>query len=154
VRVRTGPGRPALDAVGRAERAFLAGCLALPAAGRERLAELDLDEDFTSDLTRRAAAWLRDRDDEAAPPPADDAELAALLAELAVSSAGSPPTPAALEADAIQLDLLRLERRIVAARAEAAGAVAPLVARREELRRRYDAALDRAMAATQPVGDR
>ena len=58
VRVRTGPGRPALDAVGRAERAFLAGCLALPAAGRERLAELDLDADFTSDLTRRAARRL------------------------------------------------------------------------------------------------
>ena len=35
--------------------------------------------------------------------------------------------------------------------AEAAGAVAPLVARREELRRRYDAALDRAMAESQPV---
>ena len=33
VRVRVGPGRPALDAAARAERAFLAGCLALPAAG-------------------------------------------------------------------------------------------------------------------------
>jgi DNA primase len=151
VRVRVGPGRPALDAAARAERAFLAGCLALPAAGGERLAELELDEDFTSDLTRRAAAWLRDRDDEAAPPPADDPELAALLAELAVTAAGSPPTPAALEADAIQLDLLRLDRRIGLARAEAAGAVAPLVARREELRRRYDAALDRAMAESQPA---
>ena len=125
-------------------------CLALPAAGRERLAELDLDEDFTSDLTRRAAAWVRDRDDDAA-PPRDDAELTALLAELAVTAAGSPPSPAALEADAIQLDLLRLERRIAAARAQAAGTVAPLVAEREQLRRRYDAALDRAMAESQPV---
>jgi DNA primase len=142
--------RPALDAAGRAERAFLAVCLALPAAGRERLAELDLDEDFTSDLTRRAAAWVRDRDDDAA-PPRDDAELTALLAELAVTAAGSPPSPAALEADAIQLDLLRLDRRIAAARAQAAGTVAPLVARREELRRRYDAALDRAMAESQPA---
>jgi len=140
-----------LDAAGRAERAFLAGCLALPAAGRERLAELDLDEDFTTDLTRRAAAHLRDRDDDDAPPPDDDPELASLLAELAVTAAGAPPTPAALEADALQLDLLRLERRIAVARAEAAGAVAPLVARRQELRRRYDAALDRAMAETPHV---
>ena len=61
---------------------------------------------------------------------------------------------AALEADALQLDLLRLERRIIAARAEAAGAVAPLVARREELRHRYDAALERAMAESQPVSGR
>jgi hypothetical protein len=49
-----------------------------------------------------------------APPRARTTpELAALLAELAVTAAGSPPSPAALEADAIQLDLLRLERRIV-----------------------------------------
>ena len=162
VAVRPARARPALDAAARAERAFLAGCLALPAAGREHLAELDLDEDFTSDLTRRAAAWLRDRPDAAssgaAPttpaPPGDDPELAALLAELAVQTAAAPPTVAALEADALQLDLLRLERRIVTARAEAAGAVAPLVARREEVRRRYDAALERAMAESQPVSGR
>ena len=35
--------QPALDAAGRAERAFLAQCLASPVAGRAALAEMDLD---------------------------------------------------------------------------------------------------------------
>jgi DNA primase len=142
----------ALDAAGRAERAFLASCVALPGLGRERLAELDLDEAFTSDVARRAAAHLRDHP---GPPtsgvPAGDDELAALMAELAVRATETRPSAAALEADALQLELLRLERRIARARTTRTGEVAPLVGRREELRRRYDLALDRAMEETQPA---
>jgi DNA primase len=151
------PARPAaqpprLDAAGRAERSFLASCIAVPAAGRELLRELDLDEDFTSDLTRRAAAHLRDH---AGSPttglPPDDDDLAALMAELAVRATGTRASTAALEADALQLELLHLERRIAGARTTRTGEIAPLVGRREELRLRYDAALERAMEETQAV---
>ena len=143
---------PRLDAAARAERSFLASCIAVPAAGRELLLELDLDEDFTTDLTRRAAAHLRDHP--GAPttglPPGDD-ELAALMAELAVRATGTRASTAALEADALQLELLHLERRIAGARTTRTGEIAPLVGRREELRVRYDAALARAMEETQAV---
>ena len=62
------------------------------------------------------------------------------------------PSRAALEADALSLDLLRLERRITAARAAGAGDVAGLVARREELRHRRDLLIERAIEETQPAG--
>ena len=152
------PGRAvspgaALDVTARAERAFLAQALALPAAGAELLEELDPQENFTSDLTRRAAAHLRGRLD--APNEGlaeDDGELRGLLAELTVRAADLRPSRAALEADALGLDLLRLERRITAARSEGAGDVAGLVARREELRHRRDLLIERAIGETQPAG--
>ncbi len=143
----------ALDATARAERAFLAQALALPTAGAELLEELDPQQDFTSDLTRRAAAHLRGRLE--APNEGlaeDDGELRGLLAELTVRAADLRPSRAALEADALSLDLLRLERRITAARAAGAGDVAGLVGRREELRHRRDLLIERAIEETQPAG--
>jgi len=142
------PLATALDVTARAERAFLAQCLALPSEGGALLEELDPLEDFASDLTRRAAAHLRGRlaNPNAEVPPGDD-ELRALIAELTVRAGELRPSRAALEADALSLDLLRLERRITAARGT--GDVASLVARREELRRRRDLAIDRAMAETE-----
>ena len=50
--------QPALDAAGRAERAFLAQCLASPVAGREALADMDIDAEFSTDLMRRAAVHV------------------------------------------------------------------------------------------------
>jgi DNA primase len=149
---RATPPRPplvtALDVTARAERAFLAQCLALPADGAALLEELDPGADFASDLTRRAAAHLRANlasPNEGLPP--DDGELRALLAELTVRAAELHPSRAALEADALTLDLLRLERRITAARGS--GDVSSLVARRQELRHRRDLAIERAMADTE-----
>ena len=129
----------------------MAQCLALPSEGRKLLEELDPIEDFATDLTRRAATHLRahlDSPNEAL--PAEDEELRALIAELTVRAAELHPSRAALEADALTLDLLHLERRITAARGS--GDVAALVARREELRHRRDLAIDRAMAETERVG--
>jgi DNA primase len=144
------PLATALDVTARAERAFLAQCLALPSEGGALLEELDPMEDFASDLTRRAAAHLRGRlENPNAEIPAGDDELRALIAELTVRAGELRPSRAALEADALSLDLLRLERRITAARGT--GDVASLVARREELRRRRDLAIDRAMAETERV---
>jgi DNA primase len=139
-----------LDAAARAERAFLVQCLALPTAGAEALRDLDLDEAFTSELTRRAARHLREHlDAPAEGVAADDTELAAFVAELAVRAARGRGSAAALEGEALNLELLRLERAITAARGS--GDVAPLSARRAELRRRRDSAIERAMAETQPV---
>ena len=50
--------QPALDAAGRAERAFLAQCLASPVAGREALGDMDIDAEFSTDLMRRAAVHV------------------------------------------------------------------------------------------------
>jgi DNA primase len=139
-----------VDAAARAERAFLVQCLALPAEGARALRELDVDETFTSELTRRAARHLREHlDAPAEGVPAEDTELAALVAQLAVRAARNRGSAAALEGEALNLELLRLERAITAARGS--GDVAPLSARRAELRRRRDSAIERAMEETQPV---
>jgi DNA primase len=142
-----------LDATARAERSFLAQCLAAPAVGRQALAAMDLDAAFTSDLTRRAAAHLRERLTGAVVElPGGDDELAALVAELVVRAGRMRPSEAALEGERLELELLGLEREITAARSAGGGDVTPLVARRQELRRRRDAVWERAMAETQ-AGD-
>jgi DNA primase len=151
-----GAGRPApaaspasLDAAGRAERAFLAQCLAVPDAGREALAALDLAAAFTSDLTRRAAALVRDRLEGGAVDllPDNDA-LATLMAELVVRAGEMRPSEAALEGERLGLELLGVEREIAAARVAGVGELTPLVTRRQELKRRRDAAIARAMDET------
>jgi DNA primase len=154
-RANGGAARPSasLDATARAERSFLAQCLAAPAVGREALAAMDLDAAFTSDLTRRAAAHLRERlSGPGAELPAGDDALAALVAELVVRAGRMRPSEAALEGERLELELLGLEREIAAARSAGGGDVTPLVTRRQELRRRRDAVWERAMAETQ-AGD-
>jgi DNA primase len=144
----------ALDAAARAERSFLAQCLASPAVGREALGALDVDLAFTSDLTRRAALHLRERlAGGAADLPAGDDELAALIAEVVVRAGEMRPSEAALEGERLTLELLGVEREIAAARTAAAGDVTPLVARRQELKRRRDAAIARAMDETHATSE-
>jgi DNA primase len=152
---RVGRIAPAsLDVAGRAERSFLAQCLAAPAVGREALGALDLDTAFTSDLTRRAALHLRDRlAGGAADLPAGDDELAALVAEVVVRAGEMRPSEAALEGERLTLELLGVEREIAAARVAAAGDVTPLVARRQELKQRRDAAIARAMDETHAASE-
>ena len=138
----------ALDALGRAERSFLAQCLAAPAAGRDALATLDLDSWFSSELTRRAAAQvLADLAGGTSSYPEDD-ELGKLIASLRVLSGGMPSSEAALEAERLGVEVQRVRRDIEAAKAAAAGDVSRLVARREELERRRDAAIARYMDET------
>jgi len=143
------PQRPALDAAARSERAFLTLCIALPAAGREALAATDVAAVFTSDVVRRAAAHLRDHlDAPGAALPADDDELAALIAELTVRAREQPATPAALEAETLKLELAHLERQIALSRAAGTGEVASLAARRTELKLAVDQAIALAMGET------
>jgi DNA primase len=141
-----------LDAAVRAEREFLVQCLALPSAGAAALEDLDLEHAFTNELTRRAASHLRAHLDAPADRiAAEDTELAALVAELSVRAAQGRGSSAALEGESLNLELLRLERAIATARTSGRGDVAPLVARREELRHRRDRAIERAMAETHAV---
>jgi DNA primase len=104
------------------ERAFLAYCLALPDEGERRLAEADLDDLFTAPMTRRAAEYLRGRvRTPAANLPPGDEPLARLVAELVIRAGQLEATPAKLELEALQLDLIRLDRLIAGARATGDG---------------------------------
>ncbi|HYY06074.1 MAG TPA: toprim domain-containing protein, partial [Candidatus Limnocylindria bacterium] len=131
----TGPR--VLDRREETERRFLASCIAMPEQGREALRAIREDEHFVGDLTRRALRHLRDR---LATPlsdlPEDDPELVSLISELVVVAGSEPATPAALTVRALQLEKLRLERRIAAA-GEAGGLeVDELAAERELVLRR------------------
>jgi DNA primase len=130
----------------RTERAFLGYCLALPRLGAPALAQLDLDADLSSPVIRRAAAHLRAHLD--APTedlPDHDPELAGLMAELAVRATELSASPAAFEAERLQLGLARLDREIAAARSAAAGDVSELAGRRSALQTQLSGALAKAM---------
>jgi DNA primase len=107
----------------RSERLFLALCVALPEHGQRLLAELDVDEMLTSTPLRRAATHLsRHLRTPLADLPADDEEFARTIGGL-VELAGRVPDPSAarLEHARLKLDLDRLDRAIIRARAEGAG---------------------------------
>jgi DNA primase len=137
------------------ERSFLAQCIAAPEPGRAALEELDVEGMFTSRLLQRAATHLRERGlseplKELSEP---DEELVALLAELVVEAgrwqmAGGQGRPATLEVQRLQLELAGIDRRIIAARAQGAGAVTELARLREEVKRRFDNAQERALQET------
>jgi DNA primase len=132
------------------ERTFLALCIASPAQGEQALAELDLDEHFTSDLLRRAAAHLRAG--HLVEPVKDlngeDQPLIALLAELVVEAGRESPHLAMLEVQRQQLELARIDRQIQAARVQGRGDVNDLAQRRTEVKRAFDRAQERALEHT------
>jgi DNA primase len=152
--VDAGPSGAAAPASGRTrqvlgrraatERTFLALCIALPAAGRAQLAEIDPAEHFTDPAARRAAGWLAEHLD--APlddVPDDDPELAALVRELVARAGAQEVQPAALEAERLQLELARVDRQLAAAET---GHRVGLARRRSELQDQLGAALERSMA--------
>ena len=106
----------ALDRRGEAERAYLALCIAFPAAGRDRLD----DSLFSTVLLRRAAAHLREHLDSPATGLAeDDPDLAALIAELVLRArAAEGGSSVELDRAALHLQLGSLDRRIAEARLE------------------------------------
>jgi DNA primase len=148
---RARPSRPASVASRgeSTERAFLAQCIAEPESGAHALGELDLDAHFTSDLLRRAAGHLRTHlTDPGAQLPEDDPELSGLLAELVVQAGRESPAPAMLESQRMQLELARIDREIVRARAQESGEVNELAVRRAEVKREFDRAYERALEET------
>jgi len=142
--------RAPLSQAERTERTFLALCIALPDLGREALRRVDLERHFTSERTRRAAAYLREHitspiDD----LPAHDPDLASTITELAVRAEREPALPATLEAQQLDLELRRLEREIAKANADGRLDITTLAEQRSEVKARFDQAIDK---ATEDVG--
>lgn len=141
------------------ERAFLALCIASPQEGALALADLDVDEHFSSGLLRRAARRLREgglqqpmRDLPGAGGSLDeDPELKGLLAELVVEAGGEQSDPAMLEVQRLQLELARVDRQIQRARGQDNGDVSDLAKHRAEVKRDFDRAYGRVLEET---GDR
>jgi DNA primase len=126
----SGPGQAM-----RGERLFLALCLAVPDVGAGLLAELDIDEIITSTPLRRAARHLATHlRSPLADLPDGDEEFARTISGL-VELAGRVPDPSAdrLEHAHLILDLDRLDRAIIRARADGAGTSA-LARQREGVR--------------------
>jgi len=127
----SGPGTAAaghpMDGVPKGEQVFLALCLALPDDGERALSASDIDELLTSERLRRAAAHLRGRTRApTAELPAGDEQLALIVAELAKRAgemAGhgadrQPPSPDRLEHARLVLELERVDRARIRARAQ------------------------------------
>ncbi len=141
------------------ERAFLALCIASPEEGTLALADLDVEEHFSSGLLRRAARRLRegglrepmrDRTGESAPLD-DDPELKGLLAELVVEAGRESSDPAMLEVQRLQLELARVDRQIARARGQDNGDVSDLAKHKAKLKLEFDRAYGRVLEET---GDR
>jgi DNA primase len=126
---------PAVRQEARAERTFLAMCIALPEAGTRMLAEVELDQLITSEILRRAARHVRGRlESPLADLPSDDEELAGLVADL-VRRAGAfgAVSAAHLEHARLVLERARLDRAIRRARAEGAPVISDLARQRESV---------------------
>jgi len=151
-RARSGP----VSRRGDTERAFLALCIAAPEEGAAALAGLDIEEDFSSDLLRRAARHLRagelaapmaERPGET-PALEDDPELKGLLAELIVEAGREEADPAMLEVQRLQLELARLERGIAHARGREDTDVSGLARQKAALKLEFDRAYSRVLEQT------
>lgn len=134
-----------------AERAFLALCIAAPVEGAPLLASVDVERDFSSDLLRRAARWLRManlREPLAGDGLEDDGQLKALLAELVVEAGRDDANPAMLETQRLQLELARIEREIAQARGRDGGEVSELAQRKATVKRDFDRAYAKVLEET------
>jgi len=126
-------GDEPLDHGARAERMFLALCVALPDAGARTLFEIDIDQLITSELLRRAARHIAGRPHSPlADLPPDDDQLARTVAGL-VAEAGQRASisPDELQHARLVLERDRLDRAIRRARAEGATEIPELARERE-----------------------
>jgi hypothetical protein len=110
---------------------------------------VSLDRAFTSEPTRRAAAQLCDRlEAPRADPPARDDPLAGAHRGARGPRRRHPRPQAALESEALTLELTRSTARSQPPAPPGTGDVAPLVSRRQDLR---DRAIALAIEQTQPA---
>jgi DNA primase len=143
-------GVPTLDQSGRAERTFLALCVALPEAGARILFEIDPEQLITSELMRRAARHLAGRTQSPlADLPEGDDELALAVADL-VARAGRAAQVSGdqLEHARLVLEQARIDRAIRRAKSEGATGIAELAREREAVmaaRRTVYARLEKAV---------
>ncbi len=135
-----GHGEQPVDQAGRAERAFLALCIALPDIGARMLFEIDPNELITSELMRRAARHIAGRTrSPLADLPADDEQLARTVADV-VDRAGrvGQVDEDHLEHARLLLERDRLDRAIRRARSEGQLGVELANARKAVLDRLYE----------------
>jgi DNA primase len=106
-------GASAGEVAFRAEREFLARCLASDDLGRSYLS-LPSDDQLSSDATRRAREHLAAHfDDPLAGLPEDEPTLFALVRDVALAAQEQPASPeAVLRMSILQLEKRRLEREI------------------------------------------
>jgi DNA primase len=133
-----GAGNESLGALShgaRAERTFLALCIAVPDAGATTLAEIDPDELLTSTPLRRAARHLARRTSSPlADLPSDDDELARIVADLVARAGRSTDVgPERLEHARLVLERDRLDRAIIRARAQGGAGINELAHARERV---------------------
>jgi DNA primase len=131
------PSAPAgarlVDHQTRAERTFLALCIAMPEHGARMLGEIDAEVLLTSGMLRRAAAHLRDRTaSPLADLPADDEVLARTIAEL-ITLAGRAIDhgPERLQHVRLVLERDRISRAIIRSRADGSSGISDLARERE-----------------------
>jgi DNA primase len=129
------PAVAQLDHDIRAERTFLAMCIAVPDAGEAVLARVDPDDLLTSTPLRRAARHLAGRTrSPLADLPHDDDELARVVAALVAQAGGAGHVgPEHVEHARLTLEKARLERAIRRARAQRATGISDLARAREEV---------------------
>jgi len=142
------------------ERALLALCIAAPGEGAVALRGLDVDQDFSTELLRRAARHLREGDltapmaqaagesTEDGSGPEGDEELRGLLAELIVQAGGEASNPGMLEVQRLQLELARLERGIQRARGQEGTDVEDLAREKAAKKVEFDRAYARVLEQT------
>lgn len=129
------------------ERQLLAACIGAPEPGGRLLAGLDPEQALSTPLNRRALTHLREHLAAPARGLDDDPELVSLIAEL-VNRAGQLTSSAAgVEAEAIKLRIVRLDRRIAGLRAAGSGDIATLARERDAHKRELDVAVERMMEA-------
>jgi len=143
-------GVESLDQGVRAERTFLALCVALPQAGARTLFEIDPEQLITSELLRRAARHLAGRTHSPlADLPEGDDELARAVADL-VDRAGraGQVTGDQLEHARLVLEQARIDRAIRRVKSEGGTGIADLAREREAVmaaRRTVYARLEKAV---------
>ena len=143
-------GVESLDQGVRAERTFLALCVALPQAGARTLFEIDPEQLITSELLRRAARHLTGRTHSPlADLPEGDDELARAVADL-VDRAGraGQVTGDQLEHARLVLEQARIDRAIRRVKSEGGTGIADLAREREAVmaaRRTVYARLEKAV---------
>jgi hypothetical protein len=116
----------------------------MPEAGHDALRRIDPAEHFTSALTRRAAEHLRDHLHEPT-QGATEPDLIALLTELTVRATREPASTATLDAQRLQLELRRLDRRLAHIRSTGEGGATEIATRRQEVKNELDQAMGRAV---------
>jgi DNA primase len=106
------PLRPSLDAVAKAERTFLAMCLAQPQVGRDYIDRLERDH-FSSGGMQRVHEHLSSHfENPLAGLPDDNPSLSALITEVVMLAEEEPASEEVLQLSFLQLELRRVERAL------------------------------------------